>query len=277
MTHPYYAICRILCVFLSVVSASPTNATQAQTTAQGQTTAQAQTTVQVIVHPSNPASAVTTAELEAMFLKRLDHWSHGAGVIPVDLPEQSPVRDAFSRRVHQKPTTAVEAFWQRQLFSGRGVPPVRRPTEMDVIDFVAATPGAVGYVSSDIDLPPSVKPVLIELADDAATQIYGSFEVDQLPELVSQPAVRYPPVLRQRGVEGRVLVEFVVMSDGRVDPSSVEVVEATNDQFRNPAERAVREMAFRPGRVQGESVAVRVQQSVAFTLEGRKPGGDFPR
>lgn len=265
MSHPYYAMCRMLCVFVSGVCALSANA------------AQAQTTLQVIVHPSNPAATVSTAELEAMFLKRLDHWSDGAAVIPVDLPEQSPVREEFSRRVHQKPATAIEAYWQRQVFSGRGVPPVRQSTETDVIEFVAATPGAVGYVSSAIELPPSVKPVLMELVDDAATRIYTTFEVDQRPELVSQPTVRYPETLRRRGVEGHVLVEFVVMRDGRVDPNSIEVVETTNDEFSSPAERAVKQMAFRPGRVEGETVAVRVQQSLAFTLESRKPGGDFRR
>ena len=67
------------------------------------------------------------------------------------------------------------------------------------------------------------------------------------------------------------------MRDGRVDPNSIEVVETTNDEFSSPAERAVQQMAFRPGRVEGETVAVRVQQSLAFTLESRKPGGDFRR
>jgi len=265
MTHPYRSICRTLCVSLSVACALSTDA------------AQAQTTVQVIVNPANPVSGVTTTELEAMFLKRIDHWSDGAEIVPVDLPEQSPVRDEFSRRVHQKPTTAVEAYWQRQLFSGRGVPPVRRATERDVIDFVAATPGAVGYVSSDIDLPPSVKPVPIELGDAVANRVFETYEVDQLPELVSQPRVRYPEALLRMGVEGRVLMQFVVASDGRVDPSSIEVVNATNGEFSGPAERAVREMRFRPGVVQGEKVAVRVQHSVAFTLHSGKPGGDSRR
>lgn len=255
--NPYSTIRGVLCVAAVVICTLYADATQAQTT------------VQVIVHSSNPTSTLTTSELEAMFLKRRDRWNHGTEVTPVDLPEHSPVRDAFSQQVHQKPTAAIEAFWQRQVFSGRGVPPVQRSTPTEVIDVVAATPGAVGYVSSNIALPPSVKPVQVRLADEAAARIYADNEIDEPPQQLSRPAVRYPTMLRQRGVEGRVVLEFVITTDGKVDPASIEVIETTHEQFRSPAERAVRGTAFRPGRVRGEIVAVRVQQTVAFQL-GRR-------
>jgi hypothetical protein len=43
----------------------------------------------------------------------------------------------------------VKSFWQRQIFSGSGVPPQERASDEEVLDFVRANPGAVGYVSSD--------------------------------------------------------------------------------------------------------------------------------
>ena len=232
--------------------------------------ARAQTTAQVIVHSANPVSTLSTIELEAMFLKRRDRWSHGVDVVPVDMPEHSPVREAFSQQVHQKATTAIEAFWQRQVFSGRGVPPVQRATPGDVIAFVGSNPGAVGYVSSDIALPQSVKSVGVGLGTGTATsRMYAVNEVDEPPQAISRPAVRYPAALRQRGVEGDVLLEFVVTTEGKVDPSTIEVIQATHDEFRSPAERSIRGTAYRPGRVNGNVVAVRVQQTVAFQLERR--------
>jgi TonB family protein len=257
MMNMYSAIRGVLCAAAVVICTLNADATQAQTT------------VQVIVHSSNPASTLTTGELEAMFLKRRGRWSHGTDVIPVDLPEHSPVREAFSQQVHQKPTAAIEAFWQRQVFSGRGVPPVQRSTPGEVIEFVRTTPEAVGYVPSEIALPETVKSVLVQQGDGAAARIYNVNEIDEPPRQLSQPAVRYPTMLRQRGVEGRVVLEFVVTTEGNVDPTSIEVLEATHEQFRSPAERAIRGTAYQPGRVRGEVVAVRVQQTVAFQL-GRR-------
>lgn len=228
--------------------------------------ARAQTTVQVIVHSSNPVTALSTADVEAMFLKRNIRWDHGGEIVPVDMPEQSPVRNAFSQQIHHKATAAIEAYWQRQVFSGRGVPPVQRGTPGEVIGFVAGTPGAIGYVPNSTTLPGSVKEVRIRGAGEANDRIYAPHEVDEPPQALRRPAVQYPARLRQRGVEGSVVLRFVVTTDGTVDANSIEVMEATNQQFSESAERAIRRMAFTPGRVRGELVAVRVQQTVAFEL-----------
>jgi hypothetical protein len=44
------------------------------------------------------------------------------------------------------------AYWQQQIFSGRGVPPLELSTETAVVEYVRAHPGAVGYVSAGADI-----------------------------------------------------------------------------------------------------------------------------
>jgi hypothetical protein len=56
------------------------------------------------------------------------------------------VRDAFSRDVHGKPTSAVEAYWQQQVFSGRDVPPPEKG-EGAALDFVRSNSNGIAYVS----------------------------------------------------------------------------------------------------------------------------------
>jgi len=64
--------------------------------------------------------------------------------------------------VHQRRVQAVLHYWQQQVFSGRGHPPPVLPSDAAVIEYVARTPGAIGYVSSGIRLT-TVKPLrLIE-------------------------------------------------------------------------------------------------------------------
>ena len=50
--------------------------------------------------------------------------------------------------MHGKKTTAVRSYWLQVIFSGRGVPPPEKPSDKDVIAYVKAHPGAIGYVAA---------------------------------------------------------------------------------------------------------------------------------
>ena len=51
------------------------------------------------------------------------------------------------------------------------------------------------------------------------------------PEVLTGPLPQYPELLRQAGVEGRVMLEAVVDTTGRVNRDSVRVVSATHPEF----------------------------------------------
>lgn len=98
----------------------------------------------------NSANAVTTLDrraVSALFLRRVAQWDGGAPVLPVDGPN-SPARETFSKEVYGKKAAAVRSHWLQVIFSGRGVPPPEKASDKDVIDYVKAHPGAIGYVSS---------------------------------------------------------------------------------------------------------------------------------
>ena len=105
----------------------------------------------VIAHASVGTSSLTRAEVSQFFLKKTARWPDGSPVVPVDLPVNSETREAFSRDVHGKATAAVDAFWQKQVFTGREVPPVTKANERELLAYVLATPGAIGYVSESTD------------------------------------------------------------------------------------------------------------------------------
>jgi protein TonB len=90
--------------------------------------------------------------------------------------------------------------------------------------------------------------------------------VEERPERIGGPAPRYPELLRQAGIDGRVVVECVVDTAGRAEPGSVRVVAATNPLFEGPAREAVAASVFRPGRLAGRAVRVRVQVPVVFSV-----------
>jgi TonB family protein len=100
-----------------------------------------------------------------------------------------------------------------------------------------------------------------------ADGVYDSADVQ--PELVGgleslQERLVYPEAARAAGVEGRVIIQFVVSPEGRVvDPV---VARSPDPRLSEAALAAVRQMEFRPGRQQGEAVPVRFALPVTFRL-----------
>jgi ABC-type phosphate transport system substrate-binding protein len=113
----------------------------------------------VIVNAANPESAVASDQLSSLFLKKVTQWSGGLPAVPVDLDPGSPARESFSRQVHHKGTSAVKAYWQQMIVSGREVPPPEKASAREVVAFVSANRGGVGYVPAGTALGENVKTV----------------------------------------------------------------------------------------------------------------------
>ena len=103
---------------------------------------------QVIVHADNPHARLTRKELSKLFLKKTTRWKETNELIyPVDQLEDSLVRERFSRDIHRKKLSAIKAYWQQQIFSGREIPPMEKASDQEVLEYVEQKTGALGYVS----------------------------------------------------------------------------------------------------------------------------------
>ena len=114
--------------------------------------AQEKTSFVVIVHPDNPAKSVSKKKVSRLLLKELAKWDGGLAAQPVDLDSNSDVRRDFSRDVHGRSVSSIKNYWQRQIFSGRAVPPPEVANDTAVISHVSSHPGAIGYVSASASL-----------------------------------------------------------------------------------------------------------------------------
>ena len=101
----------------------------------------------VIVNSENPVSSLTVKEVSNLFLKKTSRWSNGVKVLPADMAVSNKLREQFSKAIHGRKVSAIKAYWQKQIFSGRNVPPIEKKTERDVLRFVNENPGAIGYIS----------------------------------------------------------------------------------------------------------------------------------
>lgn len=105
------------------------------------------TSIKIIVHPSNPVATLKKTQISNYFLKKTSSWETGRKVLPVDQSESSPSRIRFTEEIHGKEVHSVMSYWQKQIFSGRDVPPVEKNSDREVISFVRENTDAIGYVS----------------------------------------------------------------------------------------------------------------------------------
>ena len=104
-------------------------------------------TYKVIVNNANSIKEINKDQLSDIFLKKMSKWNDNKKIVPVNLNAESNTRQSFAKSVHKKSVNAVKAYWQKKIFTGKGVPPVEKRSDVEVIAFVRENAGAVGYVS----------------------------------------------------------------------------------------------------------------------------------
>ena len=125
-------------------------------------TASAQSDYVIIVHSDNPIASLSKEDVSRLFLKKKTRWDDDLVVDPVDLDDGSTVREGFSQDIHGRSVGSIKNYWQRQIFSGRAIPPPELANDSDVIAHVEGHRGAIGYVARG-NLGSGVK--IVELAE----------------------------------------------------------------------------------------------------------------
>jgi TonB family protein len=148
---------------------------------------------------------------------------------PQDIPREIPPIDLSQRPLDPRD------------FTGRGV-------EGGVADGVV---GGTGVVSPGGDLNAIYEATL---QDDRFEQAI----------MVVPPAPKYPAVLASVGIEGKVSLEFVIDTLGRVEPASIRVLQSTHQAFDSSARAAVVKAVFKPARLSAHPVRQLTRQSIRY-------------
>jgi protein TonB len=98
-------------------------------------------------------------------------------------------------------------------------------------------------------------------------QTYFEYQVEKPVMTVNgSPTPRYPDILKSAGVEGEVVVAFVVDTTGRADISSLKILKSTHELFSAAVRTALPTMRFLPAEVGGRKVKQLVQQPFVFNI-----------
>ncbi|MEX0822095.1 MAG: TonB family protein [Rhodothermales bacterium] len=182
-------------------------------------------------------------------------WSSNSD-FKIDMPEQEQIT---MEEVQQ--TTQIE----------QPPPPPKPPVPVEVPNDEVLEDVALDLDASlDLDAPVAAAPPPpppVEEEEEEEPEIFVI--VEQMPELIGglnsiQSKIKYPEIAKKAGVEGRVIVQFVVDEQGNVqDPVVVRGIGAGCDE---EAVRAVRQATFTPGQQRGRPVKVKMSLPITFRL-----------
>jgi hypothetical protein len=115
----------------------------------------------LIVNAKSAGHTIGRDAVAQVYLGKAQRWGDGSPIVAVDLSSTSPVRQAFSETVLAMSVEGVKNHWLRLVMSSDRRPPVTKRSDEDVIAFVAAETGAIGYVSETTPLPTTVRAVVL--------------------------------------------------------------------------------------------------------------------
>ena len=144
------------------------------------------------------------------------------------------------------------------------------------------------YVTTlaNLNSAPAFRPEPKAVDTRATDDVVSYYDTDQRPTFLNSadPAqflqkwvyqyLKYPDIAVRNGVQGRVLVEFIIEKDGKV--TNVRVVKGVSDELDAEAVKVISASPkWKPGKVNGNKVRTSISIPVEFKLEKRSSKASF--
>jgi len=131
------------------------------------------------------------------------------------------------------------------------IPPINMQEHFDPRDFSGV--GVEGDSANGVAPPPP------------QDEVYTEAVVDEKPLLLSAPPPPYPTMLSEAGILGRVVLQAVVDTTGRLEPGSLKILQTPNPGFNSPVKQWALKALFRPAMRQGRAVRVYVNLPLDYS------------
>lgn len=101
----------------------------------------------IISNTDVPESSVDSNWVKNVYLGNITKWSNNEPIIISILKDKTTHKDFLKEYIHRHPSQFT-AFWKNMVFTGRGKMPKEMSSNDEMVNFVANTKGAIGYISS---------------------------------------------------------------------------------------------------------------------------------
>ena len=106
----------------------------------------AQAELVVVVNVRSGVAAMSRNEVINVFFGRNREFFNGIEAQPVDLVDSHPDRARFYNALVGKDLADVNAYWSRQVFSGRMQAPSKMSSSEEVVKWISSHPGGIGFI-----------------------------------------------------------------------------------------------------------------------------------
>lgn len=121
-----------------------------------------ESSVYVVAHTSANIAKLSSAQLRKIISMRQTVWPNGQPIVVYILDPQSPVHQRLCKNYLKMFPYQIERLWEKLAYSGLGEKPIVVENEQEMLELIANTPGAIGYVSNSSDLTALHKIIEVE-------------------------------------------------------------------------------------------------------------------
>jgi ABC-type phosphate transport system substrate-binding protein len=104
--------------------------------------------VAFIAHPDVAATSLSADDVKGILLGTKAKWDSG-GALKLAVFAEGALHEQVVREHTQRSADQFDKYWKKLVFTGKGMLPTTVKTDAEMIDFVAKTPGAFGYVAKE--------------------------------------------------------------------------------------------------------------------------------
>ncbi|MDC1067738.1 hypothetical protein OAQ99_01115 [Candidatus Kapabacteria bacterium] len=115
--------------------------------------------VYVVVNTSVESDSVDCEKLLEIYTLNTNNWDDGGRITVIDHKGDENSKSVFYEciKINQK---AVKKIRLKKLFTGSAKPPKSATSDLEILDLVSKTPGAVGYIDKN-SLDTSIKNIKV--------------------------------------------------------------------------------------------------------------------
>jgi ABC-type phosphate transport system substrate-binding protein len=111
----------------------------------------------IVAHSGVEGSKISRSVLAGIYQKDVIRWGDQTRIRPVDQSGQTPIRQAFARDILGRSLGETQSYWASRMAIHREMPPPSKASDEEVLAYVASKKGAIGYVTSEMELPEDIK------------------------------------------------------------------------------------------------------------------------
>jgi len=112
----------------------------------------------VVVNPASGVDSLSVDQVKHIFLGKVKSFPNGTASVPVDQNADKATYSEFYDIVAHKDISAMNKYWVKLTFTGKGEAPQKVGSDGDVIGLVKNNKNMIGYVKKSA-VTPDVKVV----------------------------------------------------------------------------------------------------------------------